>query len=210
MKNCFLAVTFLSLGIANLFAQQKAGSYNSVKTSEFENIDSQINIAAINSAYIAKTKIQDSKKKKAVAMRKTFIECGLELRGTKYKLGGTTPETGMDCSGFVKFAAKKGLNKKLPRTADEMYKLLKPVKDIEREPGDLVFFKDSPYGKITHVGIYMGKYRGQGKLHGREIFLNSASAGPKTGVVVSALDEPYWKRTYHCTRRFLPQAHKYE
>ena len=34
--------------------------------------------------------------------------------------------------------------------------------------------------------------------------INSASEGPRTGVVVSALDEPYWRRHYSSSGRFLP------
>ena len=98
----------------------------------------------------------------------------------------------------------------MPRTANEMYtameKAEKLIADSDREPGDLVFFKENPFGKITHDGIYLGKYRGSGRLHGREIFVNAASAGPRTGVVISALDEPYWKRTYYKSGRFLPQT----
>lgn len=158
----------------------------------------------------SKTNLNNQSFKKAIAIRKEFVEYSLSLRGIPYKSGCASPESGFDCSGFVQYAVKNSLHRKMPRTANEMYtameKAEKLIADSDREPGDLVFFKENPFGKITHVGIYLGKYRGSGRLHGREIFVNAASAGPRTGVVISALDEPYWKRTYYKSGRFLPQT----
>lgn len=74
----------------------------------------------------------------------------------------------------------------------------------ECEPGDLLFFRG--YGKINHVGIYLGKYEGNGYFHGKEIFINAASEGPRTGVTISALDAPYWKRHYSSSGRFIPSS----
>ena len=111
---------------------------------------------------------------------------------------------GLDCSGFIRYASKNSINVALPRTAQEMYNCMEKISASEREPGDLVFFKSS--GRIDHVGIYLGRYTGGGSLHGREIFINAASQGPRTGVVVSALDEPYWRRHYNSSARFLPSS----
>ena len=60
--------------------------------------------------------------------------------GLDYKWGGTSPSTGFDCSGLVKYVfGKQG--KDLPRTAAEMYeegKKVSKLKDLEK--GDLLFF----------------------------------------------------------------------
>lgn len=135
-------------------------------------------------------------------LRQNFINYSMTLRGIPYKLGSETPANGFDCSGFVRYSARNGINVKLPRTAKEMYLATTNISSSEREPGDLVFFRR--FGKIDHVGIYLGRYEGSGSLNGREIFINSASEGPRTGVVVSALDEPYWRRHYSSSGRFLP------
>lgn len=142
---------------------------------------------------------------KASALRQKLIDYSMTLRGIPYVLGGESPERGLDCSAFVRYAAKNGIQVQLPRTAHEQYAAIERISASEREPGDLVFFRR--FGKIDHVGIYLGKYEGSGSLHGREIFINSASKGPRTGVVVSALDEPYWRRHYSSSGRFLP-SHK--
>ncbi len=141
----------------------------------------------------------------ASELRQKFIDYGMTLRGTPYVLGSETPSSGLDCSGFVRYTARNGIQVQLPRTAREQYEAVMRIPGEEREPGDLLFFRR--FGKIDHVGIYLGKYEGEGSLKGREIFLNSASEGPRTGVVVSALDEPYWRRHYSSCGRFLP-SHK--
>lgn len=120
-----------------------------------------------------------------------------------YVWGGTTP-AGFDCSGFVQYSALHGINIVLPRTAAAMSNYAQAIPKSKLEAGDLVFFKS--HGKVSHVGIYLGKYRGSGRLSGREVFVNAASAGPSTGVTLSALDEPTWKRTFCGGGRILPAA----
>ncbi len=140
----------------------------------------------------------------ASQLRKNFINYSMSLHGIPYVWGGETPKQGMDCSGFVKYASMHGIGVALPRTAQEMCRSTASIADSEREPGDLVFFKSG--SKVDHVGIYLGKYQGKGPLHGRELFINSANKGPRTGVVISAMDEPYWRRHFYASRRFLPSA----
>ena len=89
--------------------------------------------------------------------RQDFIDYALQFRGTEYVYGGRTPEEGFDCSGYVSYVANHGANILLPRTAQAIYQRVTPVTVKEREPGDLVFFKnDMSSERITHVGIYLG------------------------------------------------------
>lgn len=104
--------------------------------------------------------------------------------GVPYKLGGMSRK-GMDCSGFVVLVHKEALGLSLPRTAHEIYTVATPIANESLVPGNLVFFSAS--GKrISHVGIYLG----DGK------FINAASGGPRTGVVVSKLSEKSWRRSF--------------
>lgn len=139
------------------------------------------------------------------SLRQNFINYSMTLRGIPYVWGGTTPQPGLDCSGFVGYAAKNSIGVQLPRTARQMYTATVRIPTNELEPGDLVFFRS--FGKVNHVGIYLGRYQGEGPMHGRELFINAASEGPSTGVIVSALDEPYWRRHYSSAGRFLPSSH---
>ena len=110
--------------------------------------------------------------------------------GTPYRWGGSTPQTGFDCSGLVQWAyAQAGV--KIPRVTGDQIAAANgtPVARAELLPGDLVFFRDAS-GYVHHVGISMG---GDKFLH-----------APHTGdvVKVSSLNEPYYKEQFTGGRRF--------
>ena len=79
--------------------------------------------------------------------------------GVPYRWGGTSPKTGFDCSGFVRYVfAKHGT--RLPRTSRQQAssgQRLRPVWSSLR-PGDLVLFAE-PGRRISHVAIYAGRRR---------------------------------------------------
>ncbi|MDR2897805.1 MAG: C40 family peptidase, partial [Spirochaetaceae bacterium] len=127
------------------------------------------------------------------AARDAFIEQAKKYLGTPYRYGGTNG-AGIDCSGLIYTAARESLSLNLPRTVAAMHTYADAVSDANRQPGDLVFF--SVGGKVTHGGIFLG---------GRS-FIHSASDGPYTGVIISTLDESYWKRTYIGSGRILPSG----
>ena len=109
--------------------------------------------------------------------------------GTKYQWGGSTPQTGFDCSGLVQWAyAKAGIQ--IPRVTDAQFADSKgtSVERSDLRPGDLVFFGQP--GNIYHVGISMG---GDKFLH-----------APKTGdvVKVASLKESYFSSNYAGAKRF--------
>ena len=109
--------------------------------------------------------------------------------GTAYRYGGSTPQTGFDCSGLVQWAyAKAGVQ--LPRVTDAQFAAGngKPVGRDKLVAGDLVFFGKP--GNIYHVGISMG---GDKFLH-----------APKTGdvVKVASLDDSYFSQNFAGGRRF--------
>ncbi|MDR2456736.1 MAG: C40 family peptidase [Deltaproteobacteria bacterium] len=71
--------------------------------------------------------------------------------GNPYRYGGSSPETGFDCSGFVGWVyGQFGMS--LPRSSRDMLAIGVPVDRSDLRPGDLVFFN---YG-YSHVGIYTG------------------------------------------------------
>src|SRR4051812_30049374 len=112
-----------------------------------------------------------------------------KYKGTAYRWGGSTPQTGFDCSGLVQWAyAKAGIQ--LPRVTDAQFTAGNgsPVDRSHLRPGDLVFFGRP--GNIYHVGISMG---GDKFLH-----------APKTGdvVKVASLSESYFAQNFAGGRRF--------
>lgn len=137
-------------------------------------------------------------------MRQSFIDYSMTLRGVPYVLGGENPKIGLDCSSFVQYSAKQGINVKLPRTAREQYLYSERIAMSELEPGDLIFFRN--FGRISHVGIYLGKIEIPGTSKENIIFINSASEGYQTGVVISSLAAPYWKQHFDSFGKFIPSS----
>ena len=77
--------------------------------------------------------------------------------GTSYVWGGSTPETGFDCSGYVCWVYNQNGYDVGRTTANGLWQKSRHISEAEAKPGDLVFFKgtyDTP--GMSHVGIYLG------------------------------------------------------
>ena len=86
--------------------------------------------------------------------------------GVPYRYGGTSPESGFDCSGFVQYVyGQQGVD--LPRTSRQMAGAGIAVEPSTRSlaVGDLMLFSQG--GRISHVAIYAGNGR----------FIHSSSSG---------------------------------
>lgn len=108
-----------------------------------------------------------------------------DWRGTPYAWGGMS-KRGVDCSGFVYLTLRDQFGAYVPRTTAQQVQTGYHIDEEELAAGDLVFFKTS--SKVRHVGIYMenGKF-----LH----------ASTSRGVMISRLDNVYWKKHYWHARR---------
>jgi cell wall-associated NlpC family hydrolase len=109
--------------------------------------------------------------------------------GTPYKEGGSN-KWGMDCSGFVMEVYRQYAGFKLPHSSEKLFKLVKKVDKEKLGYGDLVFFTEDRFSP-SHVGIYIG----EGK------FVHSTK---RYGVIVTSLDEEYYRKTYIGARRVIP------
>ncbi len=98
--------------------------------------------------------------------------------GNPYRYGGASPK-GFDCSGLVYYThGKLGIH--TPRTSHQQYRIARPIRLVQLESGDVVFF-NLGNKKISHVGIYIGK--GQ--------FVHAPNTGRK--VSTNKLSDPFWK-----------------
>ena len=77
--------------------------------------------------------------------------------GTPYVWGGSTPETGFDCSGYVCWVYNQNGYNVGRTTANGLWNKSQHISEAEAKPGDLVFFEGTydTSGK-SHVGIYLG------------------------------------------------------
>ncbi|MFD1769617.1 C40 family peptidase [Sphingobacterium suaedae] len=105
-----------------------------------------------------------------------------EWLGTPYRLGGDS-KRGIDCSKFSLAVYENVFNTTIGYNSRNQYANVKPIRKNDLEPGDLVFFKIRSR-HITHVGVYLGDDK-------------FAHASSSRGVMVSNLNEAYWKRYYY-------------
>nr|WP_314863149.1 C40 family peptidase [uncultured Undibacterium sp.] len=110
------------------------------------------------------------------------------LLGIKYKRGGSSPENGLDCSGFVRLVFKTSSETELPRTAKEISNKGDKVEPKDLQPGDLVFY-NTLKKSFSHVGIYLGDNK----------FIHAPSAGGK--VRIESMNVSYWKKRFNGARR---------
>lgn len=116
----------------------------------------------------------------------------VSLVGSPYRLGGTSPETGLDCSGFVGHVFKQAAGIVLPRDSRAISETAQALPQAELQPGDLVFF-NTLNRAFSHVGIYLGDNR----------FVHATSS--RSGVVmVSNLGDRYWRQRFDGARRIVP------
>ncbi len=91
---------------------------------------------------------------KVVSTKQDILTLAKEFLGCPYLWGGRT-FMGIDCSGFVQIV-HKAAGVKLPRDASQQVTEGVEVDFVDRQSGDLVFFK-SKSGKIHHVGLMVSK-----------------------------------------------------
>ena len=108
-----------------------------------------------------------------------------EWKGVPYRAGGESRK-GVDCSGFVQLTFRKQFDVQLPRDTNSQAQVGHSISSRQLRPGDLVFFN---IGKRTrHVGVVIEKNK----------FLHASTT---KGVMISDLNQPYWRRSYWQARR---------
>src|SRR5450830_65929 len=116
----------------------------------------------------------------------------LSLTGIRYTYGGKNPDTGFDCSGFVRYVFQQAASLTLPHSARAISQLGQSVSIDELQPGDLVFFNTLKTA-FSHVGIYIGGHR----------FIHAPSTGG--GISVVDMDDSYWVKRFNGAKRLEPK-----
>ena len=126
----------------------------------------------------------------AVTTAENLSVFALGMIGVGYRWGGSTPETGLDCSGLVRYVFQQVAGVTLPHNARELARVGKKISVDDLEPGDLVFFNTRRFA-FSHVGIYLGENR----------FLHAPATG--RDVEVATLDRGYWQKRFNGARRLF-------
>jgi len=129
-----------------------------------------------------------SKEKKSNWIASALSKEYKRWHGTPYKYGGSTRK-GIDCSSLMQIIYRDAFGLKIPRTTTNQAKIGYRVDKRSSREGDLVFFKTGY--RTKHSGVIIKKDK----------FIHSST---KHGVIVSSLNNPYWKSKYWQTRRVLP------
>ncbi len=116
----------------------------------------------------------------------------VNVLGTPYRWGGSSPSKGFDCSGLVKYAFNDATFD-LPRTSNAMATGHgEKVDRKDLKPGDLIFFNIKSR-RVNHVAIYLGNDR----------FIHAPRRGKS--VTIDTLKKPYWQSHYVVAKRVLPK-----
>jgi len=126
----------------------------------------------------------------ALVSARNLTSSALDLIGIRYKWGGTTPESGLDCSGLVQFVFQQVTGVTLPRSTKDLSRIGSVVALADLQPGDLVFFNTRRLA-FSHVGIYVGDNR----------FIHAPRRGRE--VEVATIDKSYWQRHFNGARRLI-------
>lgn len=127
----------------------------------------------------------------SVSNGKKVTELAKQYLGYKYVVGGKTPESGFDCSGFTRYIFLQfGYN--LGATAAGQNNIGIEVNRENLQAGDLILFYDEAKTKIGHTGIYVSDGE----------FIHSAN--PQRGVVLDNLNtSTYYSERFIIAKRIV-------
>ena len=123
-------------------------------------------------------------------VRSDIVVRALTLIDTPYRYGGSTPASGFDCSGLVRYVYNAVGARQLPRRSEDIGRVGEPITHSQLEPGDLVFFNTLSRA-YSHVAIYIGDGR----------FLHAPARGGR--VRIEGLDDYYWRARFNGARRLI-------
>ncbi len=110
-------------------------------------------------------------------------------KGVRYRLGGSTRK-GIDCSAFVQRTFREQFGLELPRSTSE-----------QQETGNL-FLVPNCVQAIWFCFVLADRTLPSGFTLATTSLLTSTSSG----VTISSMDEPYWKKRYNEARRVLSRS----
>jgi cell wall-associated NlpC family hydrolase len=124
-------------------------------------------------------------------VRRRLAKTAQSYLGAPLKRGGSSPEEGFDCTGYVFYVYQEAAGITLPRKSHDQVQMGAAISPISLQSGDLVYFKVEGIRSL-HVGLYLGEGR----------FIHAPSTNGT--VEVDSLGTEHWRLRFLGARRILP------
>ena len=173
--------TLLAIALVAAFSQAPAFAQSAEQ-------EASTPVASSNRFTSAASQLATSVGTTVVGGTEALIDNAMQLIGVRYRWGGNTPQSGLDCSGFVRYVFNDTFGFLLPRKSAQMSKVGLEIGKDELRPGDLVFFNTMRHA-FSHVGIYVGDNK----------FIHAPSRGKS--IRVDDMTKVYWEKRYNGARR---------
>lgn len=167
---------------------------------DFENKTGYVkgNLVKISNENVSSRSIKEEREEKVVNTEEVkntsskaseIVDFAKQYLGYSYIVGGKSPSTGFDCSGFTRYVFRE-FGYSLGSTSSSQAGAGTPVSREELKPGDLILFLGEDKSGIGHTGIYIGNGE----------FIHSAN--PQRGVVTDNLNSnSYYNERFVSGRR---------
>jgi len=126
-------------------------------------------------------------------IRQAVLDAAARYQGVPYRYGAESPEA-FDCSGFVRWVYREASGLELPRSARDYMAVGQEVQAALAMPGDIFVF-NTVGTRASHVALFTGSS-----------LIHAVSDGPRTGVIISPMDDPYWSARIMSVRQVLPAS----
>lgn len=172
---------------------EEVGDWYKIKSQEI--LEGYVSKTLITIVDVTSRNTQESREEVAInnitVKGSEVVEFAKKYLGTSYVLGGKTPETGFDCSGFTRYIFKN-FGYSLGTVAASQDTVGSEVSRENLKEGDLILFYDEAKTKIGHTGIYIG---GDQFIH---------AANPERGVVIDGFStNSYYSTRFVTARRIV-------
>jgi cell wall-associated NlpC family hydrolase len=114
-------------------------------------------ITADDSDLEALEALEDAEDAEELSIRQKLVNYALQFVGRPYRAGGSDPNTGADCSGFVRYVMAHGAGINMNRSSREQATQGTQISAAQMQPGDLLFYSHG--SRIDHVAMYIGDGR---------------------------------------------------
>lgn len=129
----------------------------------------------------------------------SVVRFALAQLGTSYCYAGSSPATGFDCSGFVRFVFGR-FAVEMPHSTSLLIGVGRPVPRTQARPGDIIVFTGTAAGSTSpgHAGIVISNL-GETPLR----FVHASSARRESGVKISQVEGSGYEQRFMQVRRVI-------